>query len=421
MSSGSKQSSKKRSADHLDSATPGPSSKSQKRKSHSSHFRWILPSLGTKRSCLHGLSHEPRPSTKVAAFDLDGCLITSSFPKKGTPPTFEWWNKRVPAKLKDVHDQGYSVVIITNQALRTTALINDWKKKIPLIAAALPDVPFRIFAATEKDGYRKPMPGMWQELERIYAGDGVQIDLSESFFVGDAAGRKGDHSSTDRKLALNLRLPFYTPEEYFLGLQGAPYTLPGFNVSSLPAEEPLLEPSDPPLVPALSTPELVLLVGYPALGKSSFVRNHFDPAGYVHVNQDSLKTRDKCVKAAGEALQNKQSVVVDNTNRNVATRKYYLDLAKKHKVPTRCLIFTGSMELAWHNNLYRAFNLPPEQAASEPKRELLPFNAFTSFRAAYEEPTTDEGFTEVRRVNWVFEGDKEARRRWSMWLQIDGK
>lgn len=33
----------------------------------------------------------------------------------------------------------------------------------------------------------------------------------------------------------------------------------------------------------------------------------------------------------------------------------------------------------------------------------------------------DEGFYEVRKVNWRFEGDEEARKRWSMWLQIDGK
>ena len=85
-------------------------------------------------------------------------------------------------------------MIITNQALRTSALVNDWKKKIPLIAAAvrrlicyvrpwhlilqqLPDVPFRIFAATEKDGFRKPIPGMWYELERIFAEEEVQIGL----------------------------------------------------------------------------------------------------------------------------------------------------------------------------------------------------------------------------------------------------
>ncbi|RPD65808.1 PNK3P-domain-containing protein [Lentinus tigrinus ALCF2SS1-7] len=386
-----------------------------------SSFRWITPALGPKRSCLHGVNGAPRSLPKVAAFDLDGCLIQSSFPKKGAPPKFEWWRKDVPKKLKEVHAQGYSVVIITNQALRTSTLISEWKKKIPLIANALSEVPFRIFAAIEKDGYRKPIPGMWYELERIFAEDDVQIDVASSFFVGDAAGRPNDHSSTDRKLALNIGIPFYTPEEYFLKLPTAKYTLPGFHVSSLPTEEKRIVPSKPSLLPSSSTPELVLFVGYPALGKSSFFRTHFAPAGYTHVNQDTLKTRDKCVKATAEALQNGQNVVVDNTNRDVQTRKYYVDLAKKQGVPIRCVYFTGSLELAWHNNLYRAFNLPASLTVSQPTRELLPCNAFTSFRANFQEPTIDEGFYEVRRVNWQFEGHEDARKRWSMWLQIDGK
>ena len=73
--------------------------------------------------------------------------------------------------------------------------------------------------------------------------------------------------------------------------------------------EPTLVPSKPPLLPASSSPELVLFVGYPALGKSSFFRTHFAPASYVHINQDTLKTRDKCVKAAEEALKEKKSAV----------------------------------------------------------------------------------------------------------------
>ncbi|KAI1790709.1 PNK3P-domain-containing protein [Ganoderma leucocontextum] len=438
--------SKKRSASYLEQDEPGPSPKTRKvfpifnkpadpaAAATDSIFRWISPALGPKRSCLHGVNAHPKPSTKVAAFDLDGCLIQGTFPKKGTPPKFEWWRKVVPKKLKEAHEQGYSVVITTNQALRTTALISDWKKKIPVIAAALPDVPFHIFAATEKDGYRKPIPGMWYELERIFAEQNVQIDVPNSFFVGDAAGRPNDHSSTDRKLALNIGISFHTPEAYFLGLQEAAYTLPGFNVSTLPKDVP----ADPPL--SASSSELVLFVGYPALGKSSFFRAHFAPAGYTHINQDTLKTRDKCVKATGQALQEKQSVVVDNTNRDKQTRQYYINLAKKHEVPVRsityslpeysrkfaeimirCIYFTGSMELAWHNNLYRAFNLPPSLSATEPKRDLLPFSAFASFRANFQEPSVDEGFSEVRKVNWVFDGDEEARKRWSMWLQIDGK
>lgn len=57
----------------------------------------------------------------------------------------------------------------------------------------------------------------------------------------------------------------------------------------------------------------------------------------------------------------------------------------------------------------------------QPKRELVPYSAYAGFRTQYEEPQLDEGFAEIKGVNWVFEGDEEERRRWSMWLQIDGK
>ncbi|THG99041.1 hypothetical protein EW026_g3231 [Hermanssonia centrifuga] len=263
---------------------------------------------------------------------------------------------------------------------------------------------------------------MWYELERIFAEHNVKIDKTISLFVGDAAGRKGDHASTDRKWALNVGIPFLTPEEYFLGLKPADFTLPGFHVSSLPSNLPAITPTSTPLLPQPgSPPEIMLFVGFPALGKSSFYRKYFQPSGYIHVNQDTLRTRAKCIKAVEEAIKAGESCAVDNTNRDVSTRKYYVDLAKKLDTPIRCILFSGSLELAWHNNLYRAYNLPEHVASKVPKRDLLPYGAFTSFQQDYEEPTITEGFSEVKKVNWIFEGDDEERRRWSMWLQIDGK
>jgi bifunctional polynucleotide phosphatase/kinase len=43
--------------------------------------------------------------------------------------------------------------------------------------------------------------------------------MSRSFFVGDAAGRPGDHSDTDRKWAVNAGLPFFVPEQLFKSVE----------------------------------------------------------------------------------------------------------------------------------------------------------------------------------------------------------
>ena len=45
--------------------------------------------------------------------------------------------------------------------------------------------------------------------------------------------------------------------------------------------------------------------------------------------------------------------------------------------------------------------------------------AFTSFRANYEEPVLDEGFSEIKRINFRFNGTEEEKKKWLMWLEID--
>jgi bifunctional polynucleotide phosphatase/kinase len=156
--------------------------------------------------------------------------------------------------------------------------------------------------------------------------------------------------------------------------------------------------------------ELIVCVGYPASGKSSFVKKHLVSKGYTYVNQDTLKTKERCVKACQGALANNQSVVIDNTNPEIATRQLYIKLAQKYNVPVRCFYFGDNEDLAQHNNYYRALYKGAEQ-----KKETLSFLAYRTFKSKLQEPTTKEGFGEVKRINFKFEGDERDREAWSQW------
>jgi len=383
------------------------------------------PPLGQNGTCQHGTYLSPPSRPKVAAFDLDGTLIE---PKSGSAfakdhMDWRWWGLHVLKKLKQAHADGYSVMILSNQsqahrkATVGTANIAEWKKKIGLVATAFGDVPFRILAANAKDQFRKPLTGMWDSVEDILKNEGVDIDYGSSFYVGDAAGRPRDHSSVDRKLAENAGIRFYVPEEYF---NNRPQQLPplkGFHPRTLPAHLPLFAPSSSPLLPSPPVPEIILFVGPPSAGKTTFFRKHFTPFKYQHVNQDTLKTKTKCLQMVEQAIRDGQGAVVDNTNRDKKTRKDYIVLAEKLRVPIRCLQFNVSVALSWHNNLYRAFCL----ASDHPdygKRDFIDYSAYVSFAKQMEEPELGEGFRDIRKINWIFEGTEEEHKRWNRWLEL---
>ena len=58
-------------------------------------------------------------STKIASFDMDHTLIKpkgkNKFPKSRTDWKWMWDNNTVPTKLKQLHKNGYQIVIFTNQ------------------------------------------------------------------------------------------------------------------------------------------------------------------------------------------------------------------------------------------------------------------------------------------------------------------
>ncbi|KAK3161878.1 hypothetical protein QOZ80_1BG0082600 [Eleusine coracana subsp. coracana] len=165
-------------------------------------------------------------SAKIAAFDFDGCLVKTSVRRIGAD---EWslMHKSIPVKLQELYNDGYKLVIFTNESN-----IERWKNKRQVAVDSKvgrldqfierAKVPIQVFIAcglgkgkgTPDDQYRKPNPGMWWLMAQHF-NSGVKIDMDQSFYVGDAAGRENDHSDADKEFAKAIGLKFHVPEEYF--------------------------------------------------------------------------------------------------------------------------------------------------------------------------------------------------------------
>ncbi|KAJ2696082.1 hypothetical protein H4R19_005780, partial [Coemansia spiralis] len=138
----------------------------------------------------------PVAAPKLAAFDLDGTLIRVKSKARFPKGVDDWlfYCPDVPMVLRTMHQQGYRVVILTNQnglrpakgATELSAKARDFRTKVANIARAL-DIPLTVLVATDKDYMRKPSPGMWR-LAQLLNSD-TAVDTASSFFVGDAAGR----------------------------------------------------------------------------------------------------------------------------------------------------------------------------------------------------------------------------------------
>ena len=160
---------------------------------------------------------------------MDWTLIRTKTGKVFPKDEFDWlplYDDLTLSKLRQVHEQGYLIVIFTNQAgvIRgysgsTAYTISEKFKAI----GAMAGVPMIFMASTyEHLEYRKPDTGLWQLLlKEILEIEGCKIDKESSFYCGDAAGRKqkpfNDHSNDDHFFSVNLQVKFYTPEMYFLG------------------------------------------------------------------------------------------------------------------------------------------------------------------------------------------------------------
>ncbi|XP_038169449.1 bifunctional polynucleotide phosphatase/kinase isoform X2 [Arvicola amphibius] len=346
-----------------------------------------------------------KPRSKVAAFDLDGTLITTRSGKVFPTSPSDWriLYPEIPKKLQELDTEGYKLVIFTNQMGigRGKLPAEVFKAKVEAVLEKL-GVPFQVLVATHAGLNRKPVSGMWDHLQE-QANEGMPISISDSIFVGDAAGRpanwapgrkKKDFSCADRLFALNIGLRFATPEEFFLKWPAAGFELPAFDPVRLKGKRTLADGHTSPTA-----------------GKSTFVQEHLLPAGYVHVNRDTLGSWQRCMNTCQAALRQGKQVVIDNTNPDVPSRARYIQCARDAGVPCRCFNFCATLEQARHNNRFREMTDP----SHAPVSDMVIF----SYRKQFEPPTLAEGFLEILEIPFRLRThlDPALQRLYSQFLE----
>eukprot|EP01124_Arcella_intermedia_P034934 TRINITY_DN876_c0_g1_i2.p1 TRINITY_DN876_c0_g1~~TRINITY_DN876_c0_g1_i2.p1 ORF type:complete len:269 (-),score=47.42 TRINITY_DN876_c0_g1_i2:18-824(-) len=189
-----------------------------------------------KDSLMYYQSPNVQHGSKIACFGWNKCLVTTSLYQR----TVEAWKLRyinVPDKLKELHENGYKLVIFCNDSYIGQAKTEDTRSRAISHQTArmgnfleLVGLPFQIFVATTRtsrkgappivDPFRKPAPGMWHFLLEQCNG-GIAPDMATCFYVGGAAGRtkeaakRADHSDYDVKFAESAGLIYYTDDQYF--------------------------------------------------------------------------------------------------------------------------------------------------------------------------------------------------------------
>jgi len=323
----------------------------------------------------------------IAAFDMDYTLIkpksNNVFPKDENDWKLLFGNKIIE-KLKKIK-KDYQIIIFTNQKglSKGKTTIEQLSKKMYDIQTLL-DIDIDVIISTTNDYYRKPLTGMW----RFYKSHrNTEIDRNKSFYVGDAAGRiytaklpnsktKKDHSSDDRFFAHNIKLQFYTPEQFF--------DIPDENhhITNLVFDNPDLDNSINDSININTNNNLIIFVGPPASGKTKLYNSRF--SDYEHINMDTLKTKIKCIKQTEYAMKYKKNIVIDNTNPNMDTRKLYLDLGKKYNYNRYIINFRTNRNI---NNYYNKYRVQK----SKGKIRMIPDVVYNIFYKKYEKPTDDEG------------------------------
>jgi len=304
---------------------------------------------------------------KICFIDFDGTLVRPNgnrpFPRNAEDFRLLFPIEIIREKLMDLQNNGYRLILRSDQS-------KPWKYTMINTVRDLIVTGTKLEIGDIISWSKLTNKPNTKLVEQIYPLGTIS---PESIMIGDAAGRHGDWSSVDRDFAANLGVQFYTPEEFFSS-----------HTITVLANKP-----EPNIINyTKDSGEIVLMVGLPGSGKSTFVKNQL--GNYQYISGDVLKTTPKIIKAIkelycfhGDSLR----VVIDACNHTVEKRKTYIDLANQIELSIRCIWIDVAKETAIAQNELRKDTLG-----------YLPKIAIYTIAKRFEAPSSSEGI-EIITIN----------------------
>lgn len=467
---------------------------------------------------------------QILLADLDSTLVVTNSGRKHPKNPDDWtWIEGALEKIQACTARGIPVIVISNQA----GIVHSEKKKTTrkdLLLRRILNISgeagetVQFWVAGDYDNYRKPCTGIFEEYIFVQAPD-----CENWVFIGDAAGREGDHSDSDRKFAYNINLllsmksanrakllervhsrrtsisivdkptgegsstpvikvdkpaineeeaklldtvnkmpignldskkgpipqltlpksstkkeqsssikneqshlelrspvsakiravtgslaiaakiSFLTPEEFIYKESPRTRQFNGFDPKAFLASLPKNAETNQNLLLAkikqllLDRPSLLIMIGYPATGKSTMAAKMADSnIQVIHKDLATGNIQNQIV----DNIKAGKSVILDATNPKKIGRMTVCQDVKMRtqETPIYYLIIHSNIDVAKHMNRWRAWltnvnNMLPAAVAFHKKP--IPAPAFFNFMNSYQEPTTDEGVTQIFNTSVV--------------------
>ena len=171
-------------------------------------------------------------------------------------------------------------------------------------------------------------------------------------------------------------------------------------------------------------PNVVIVMGYNAAGKSTVVQDYVTQ-GFTRINRDETGgTLDGQSELAKGMLEIGRSIVLDNTYPTIESRKSIIAAAKKYKAAIRCVWLKTEFEDAQLNACLRMVGkhnrlLQPEDFKKIKDPNSFPPAALFNYRKIFQPPTVAEGFAVIEEKAFVRVWSKEYVNK-AVLLDYDG-